>query len=1064
MRISRAAICLLAPLGLLCLFSPAARANSVWDAVEAGHLTWTGSGISTNWVNGDLVIKFTDTAAESTLHLPGFARVWALAVGGGGAGGDYGGSNMAKAGAGGGGGAGGFVETNNLLVAGGDYSITVGAGGAQRATPATSSTKSNSGSPSSIEGVMTAAGGGGGGFKSNGANGGCGGGGGPSSATSARLGGKAEPIGQGFDGGQGVAAVQVGAGGGGAGGEGEPTSSGKPGNGGLAKSSMITGDEVWYAGGGGGGFALGAGGLGGGIAETSKKGGGGDGGNGSTSTLPANGVDGLGGGGGGAGHKAVGAKGGDGVVIVRISFVVDGPIEKPKSITAPYTGNEIVAGQSIPGVYEVTGEYAATDVKTAPYTYTATLADGLCWEGNPADTAPVSVDWWIVPGTNNIPTPAFTEVVYNGENHVAAALPPEPKFKFVEGSVTAATNANLNGQEYSYTAELLDKTNWRWSDGSTTNQTFTWKILPGTVQMPTPLFESVVYDGENHVVTTNSTLFDFAAGSVTNATNAGFYNYTVSLHDGHNWRWADGSDTNLVYSWSIARLPIARPPIPGDDGVFVYDGHEKIAATNSIYYTFTGSIHGTDVANYSFTAQLNNNWCWNDGDDPLADYTVDWRIEQASNEITYLKLDSWKLGTPAKSPVCQALFGQATAIFSYCAATGGEWSAEKPTTNGVFLVKAVIPETTNYGAAEKTARFLVYKSFEDLYSDWVEITFPNYQGDALYDYPVLIAISEQAYPGFSYARAGDKDSIAFMDFTPDLQQQPLSFEVDTWNPGGTSLIWVKIPRLFSKEGYAKTTIRMYWHLKEGAEAPGPDPADVWLGYSGVWHFGEAANADNAATVRAADSTGNRNEGIPETGSKGNITQMISVDGQIGISRQISSFGVASAGNRLVVSNFANVALGPGFIFSGWVRFGSYTGAPAIFSRKLRGKEGGFEMASDSTNRQKLDLYGRGESGKATGNIGGAAIAGHWEFITWAVSGDKYWLHVRSPTNGSYDEDGTLLSPIGEDLEVLAFGADPTGAVASVYGSVDEFRIRRWGPDDPVKSGGLAGDLAPLQKN
>ena len=67
----------------------------------------------------------------------------------------------------------------------------------------------------------------------------------------------------------------------------------------------------------------------------------------------------------------------------------------------------------------------------------------------------------------------------------------------------------------------------------------------------------------------------------------------------------------------------------------------------------------------SFTAQLNNNWCWNDGDDPLADYTVDWRIEQAKNEVTYLKLDSWKLGTSPKNPVCQALFGQATAIFSY---------------------------------------------------------------------------------------------------------------------------------------------------------------------------------------------------------------------------------------------------------------------------------------------------------------------------------------------------------------------------------------------------------------
>ena len=48
-----------------------------------------------------------------------------------------------------------------------------------------------------------------------------------------------------------------------------------------------------------------------------------------------------------------------------------------------------------------------------------------------------------------------------------------------------------------------------------------------------------------------------------------------------------------------------------------------------------------------------------------------------------------------------------------------------------------------------------------------------------------------------------------------------------------------LPRLESREGYAKTKIRMYWHLREGMEAPGLSQGDVWADYAGVWHFGDS---------------------------------------------------------------------------------------------------------------------------------------------------------------------------------------------------------------------------------
>ena len=51
---------------LLCFLAPAARANSVWDAVQAGHLTWGNA--TTNWLaNGDLVIKYNTGAGRGSV-------------------------------------------------------------------------------------------------------------------------------------------------------------------------------------------------------------------------------------------------------------------------------------------------------------------------------------------------------------------------------------------------------------------------------------------------------------------------------------------------------------------------------------------------------------------------------------------------------------------------------------------------------------------------------------------------------------------------------------------------------------------------------------------------------------------------------------------------------------------------------------------------------------------------------------------------------------------------------------------------------------------------------------
>ena len=280
-------------------------------------------------------------------------------------------------GIGGGGGAGGLIYLQDQRLGAGSYAVTIGAGGLA----------GSQGGNSSIVNTLftqTAIGGGGGG-------GGSGGSGGGGNRTNTNPGGRAES-GQGFPGGSGkYGNYKSGGGGGGAGGAGvpgdghvawDPTQSSGPvfhnkgGDGGLPYKSNITGEDVYYAGGGGGSpqdvnhfaylFELrGVGGGGRGNAKSGNKltgsfkdrfytgrynnepslgdandGGGGD------SARPAysyrgnypalsaqNGRDNTGGGGG-----APNGRGGSGIVIIRYNYIEPIailPTPSPTSTTTP---------------------------------------------------------------------------------------------------------------------------------------------------------------------------------------------------------------------------------------------------------------------------------------------------------------------------------------------------------------------------------------------------------------------------------------------------------------------------------------------------------------------------------------------------------------------------------------------------------------------------------------------------------------------------------------------------------------------------------------------------------
>ena len=308
-------------------------AGGIAETGPAG-ITATGGTKSTNVSPPDgvtyTVHVFNSSGTFSVTAATGTRRVEYLVVGGGGSGPN---GNGGGAGGGGAGGyrsnvgtvspaaepsGGGASAEDVFLCPTGNYTVTIGGGGAS-----TNSNIGNEGSDS-VFSTITSEGGGKGNCSEpapndNGGQGGCGGGGGEFDGPQG-VGGQGTP-GQGYDGGTGTGqGTNSGGGGGGAGaagGNGDSDNGSTPARqGGSGRPSWISGTQTYRAGGGGASGNNREGGNGG-------NGGGGNGGGGSGG--PGNSPGGLSsgsanyGGGGGAryhnpGHEAAG---GSGVVIVR---------------------------------------------------------------------------------------------------------------------------------------------------------------------------------------------------------------------------------------------------------------------------------------------------------------------------------------------------------------------------------------------------------------------------------------------------------------------------------------------------------------------------------------------------------------------------------------------------------------------------------------------------------------------------------------------------------------------------------------------------------------------------
>ena len=343
-----------------------------------------GKKITGLGANGDeTALVFTKTGETLNWTLPdGVKSIRYLVVGGGGGGGACFGNSHSG---GGGGGAGGLLANEMSVASGATMSIAVGAGGA-----GVTQSKSNTSALPGTNGVvsvlqigdttLTALGGSGGGsghYKKAAPSGGCGGGG-----SAGYAGGDGS---QGGNGGTSKLGTNNNPGGGGGGAGGNGGDSGYNGTniggyGGDGVESDITGEALYYAGGGAGGSRTSTSAQGG-------KGGGGRGGRNATGYKAGGNATFYGGGGGGTfNNPGTGVKGGNGyqgVVIVRYRVMAANEVSVPTIAAKDYNGAlqkaDIADG---PGYY-VSANAGGADA--GDYVVTLALSNNFVWVGGSTD-------------------------------------------------------------------------------------------------------------------------------------------------------------------------------------------------------------------------------------------------------------------------------------------------------------------------------------------------------------------------------------------------------------------------------------------------------------------------------------------------------------------------------------------------------------------------------------------------------------------------------------------------------------------------------------------------------
>lgn len=345
----------------------------------------------------------------------------------------------------------------------------------------------------------------------------------------------------------------------------------------------------------------------------------------------------------------------------------------------------------------------------------------------------------------------------------------------------------------------------------------------------------------------------------------------------------------------------------------------------------------------------------------------------------------------------------------FCAVTNS-FSAGVPTDSSTGTVVGIVPPSLNPVS----------------YGSKVKITFSGYnRSEALQDFPVLVRLGTNV-SGFSYSQfaSGTGGDLRFTDGSASNE---IPYEIDEWNPSGTSTIWVQVPNLSSN-----SVIWAYWG-NAGAVTPPAYTTNgaVWVppafqalpSYDVVYHMEQSGFPYLDSTLQyPGNGTSAPGSGAGIVGQAGSFAGNAWVDS-----------GNVNLGNNFTLSAWVNLAPTASNIQGVWVNGpGGYTSAEiALFINDYNTADGALLLGT-----------GDGTSGDQPETATGVVTTGQWHLLTAVV--DRPAGTTQLYVDGTLQASGGVITdfPTNTDMNLGRFNS---GSFA-LNGLIDEARIHA-GLDD-----------------
>jgi len=293
--------------------------------------------------------------------------------------------------------------------------------------------------------------------------------------------------------------------------------------------------------------------------------------------------------------------------------------------------------------------------------------------------------------------------------------------------------------------------------------------------------------------------------------------------------------------------------------------------------------------------------------------------------------------------------------------------------------------------------------WDSLWTKRERLSFNNIdQGEDLIDFPVLVRLD----PGrIDYSQASaQREDLRFVDADGSL----LAYEIESWNVGGTSIVWVQVPRI---DAYSDSDY-IWLYYGNPAAAEGQNPAAVWdATYAGVWHF----------NGNLLDATANMNDGI----NFGSTTD------ESGLFAGARSFDGTDA--FIEVGSSTSLAITGQLTLEAWIKIADpdQAGAPRVLSKKYNWNDLGYNLEYKPGDNNLTSVG----SGPDWARADGVDLDTSWHYVGAAIDGAMGAMYV----DGIDLTTDSSISPLVANDQPLNIGRRGNGG-DYFWGSIDEVRI------------------------